>query len=1061
MIRWFVENKVAANLLMVAIIVGGLYAINARITFETFPTVESDVIEVVTVYDGASPEQIDQLINIPIEQAIESVDDISRISSFANEGSGRVVIELERGADKDKVKESVEQEVDTVTNFPAEAEDPEVSAPVRKRRTARMVLSGDIPVYQMNGIIQNLERKYSAIPGISSTEINGLKDREFSIWVEPEMLEKNKMSLVDLNNAISAYTSNFSLGSIDSKRGRILMKSDGQATSIKEYRDVVVKVQPDGSVLRLGDIAEIVDSFEPSEFKVTLDGKPAVFLNVYQTEQANILDLSKAINELTDREQAKLPEGVQFKVSFDSSTIFKSRLNTLVSNGIQGGFLVLLALALLLRLRMAVWVAVGIPIAFLGGFLMMPVFDVSLNMISMFGYILVLGIVVDDAIVTAENVYVHQKRHGDQVRAAIEGTQEIAAPVTFGVLTTVAAMLPFLNISGRMGSLFAYLAIVVISVLAFSLVESKIILPTHLAHINRDKPNFIVDNLNKVFGRIANDFESMVLMFYRPMLKFCLNNVGITLGAFLAALIVIIALPIGGKVPVEFFPRIPGDSININVTMPTGTPYAQTLKAVERLESAAVKLKEKYADGADQGLIRDILVQVGQTSPESGLVEFDLAPEEVRNISISNTSLSSEWKALAGQLPGVEKLSIRTQAFTGGGSDVALALVGNDVRRLKEAGDIIKDKLAGYEGVNTTENSLSDGRLEIDIQLTAKALSKGVRISDIASQLRAAMNGSSLETLLLDGDEVNVVIRFPEDRYDSIAELKTMPIKTATGMQPLATLVNLSEQQGSASVIREDGRLLAVISAKVDEEQANAGQIQAAIEKDAETLLLDYPNVVIEQGSDKAEEQETNQSIYAGMIMSLFLIYVLLAIPFRSYGKPFIVISIIPFGLAGAVLGHYIWGSALYMPSMLGMLALIGILVNDSLVLVDYINKRYEEIGDLKSALLEAGVRRFRPIFLTTLTTVCGVMPLCFETSLQAQFLIPMAISLGFGIFFGTLVTLFLVPVNYAIYEFMRPIFTPAIKLVSSALLGALVVWSAITLGYQNQIADLLTKILG
>ena len=715
-----------------------------------------------------------------------------------------------------------------------------------------------------------------------------------------------------------------------------------------------------------------------------------------------------------------MPEGFGISYWDDDSEIVKNRISTLTTSALQGGFLVLLLLTLFLRPSIAFWVFIGIPVSFMGAFIFMPFFGVSLNIMSLFGFILVLGIVVDDAIVTGENIYTHLRKAESGEEAAIKGTQEVATPVTFGILTTVTAFLPMLFIEGRRGALFSQIAIVVIPVLIFSLIESKFVLPAHLKKIKLrnevSKPN----KLEELQQRFADGFERAILKFYQPLLSVALRNKLTTISMFVGTFLIIIALLTSGWSKFVFFPRIPSETVRLNLTMPNGTPFEVTNMHIINIASKAEELQNKYVDeDSGESVIMNVLATTGGRGGTShvGGVRFELIPPERRTIDITSAQMVREWRQLVGEIPGAESITYRAEI--GRSSDpIDVQLTGNSLETLQEVADQVKVQLANYPTVFDIADSLSDGKEELQIELTQQGKALGFSRQDVASQVRNAYFGAQVQRIQRGRDDVRVMVRLPLEERRSLADLNQILIATPSGNEvPLSHIAQLIPGKSPSTIRRIDRYRTVNVTADIDKQSTNMTTLNADLKVFLDNLVTQYPGINHSLEGEAKEQRESFGSLGWGLVFVFFIIYALLAIPSKSYIQPLIVMSVIPFGLIGAFVGHWIMGMNLTIFSLLGMLALIGVVVNDSLVLVDFINKKRQEGITTANAVLTAGASRFRPVMLTSLTTFIGLMPLLFEKSTQAQFLIPMAISLGFGILFATFITLILVPVNYLIVE--------------------------------------------
>jgi len=740
---------------------------------------------------------------------------------------------------------------------------------------------------------------------------------------------------------------------------------------------------------------------------------------VYRIGPQSAIEVADAVKNYITEHQSQLPEGFELSFWDDDSEIVKSRIATLTTNAIQGGILVLALLTLFLRPAIAFWVFIGIPVSFMGAFLAMPIFGITLNVMSLFGFILVLGIVVDDAIVTGENVYTHLKTAENGEQAAIRGTQEVATPVTFGVLTTVAAFLPLAFIEGNRGALFAQIPVVVIPVLLFSLIESKFVLPAHLKYLKLRSEKANPSKLQQFQQRFADGFEHAIMKYYQPLLNVALKNKLATVSLFVGIFFIILTLITSGWTKFIFFPRIPSETVRAELTFPAGTPFEVTNKYIIDMSDKAKELQDKYRDEDGQSVILNILATTGGRggSSNTGSVRFEITPAEKRESDIGSRELASEWRDLIGIIPGAESVTFRAE-FGRSSDPIDVQLSGSSIDTLEAVAEKVKERLATYPTVYEIADSMSDGKDELQIELTEQGLALGLNRVDVSQQVRNSFFGAQVQRIQRGRDDVRVMVRLPIEERRSVADLTDILIKTPTGgTVPLSHVATLVPGQSPSSIYRIDRYRTLNVTADVEKSNTNMTVLQADLKTYLDELMVQYPGVDYSLEGEAKEQRESFGSLAWGLVFVFFIIYALLAIPFKSYMQPLIVMSVIPFGMIGAVMGHWVMGMELTIMSLLGMLALIGVVVNDSLVLVDFINKKREEGGDLLETVKLAGAARFRPVMLTSLTTFIGLMPLLFEKATQAQFLIPMAVSLGFGIIFATLITLLLVPVNYLLME--------------------------------------------
>lgn len=1024
MISWFAKNHVAANLLLLSIVLAGLFSISTKIPLEVFPSFQSERISISVSLRGSTPEDVEKSITIRIEESIQDLEGVERITSRSSEGSGSVTVEVESGYDPREMLADIKSRVDAINTFPIDAEKPVVALAQRKREVMTVTIGSEYGEKELKEFAERIRDDMLRIPGITQLELDGVRNYEIAIEMSQDTLRQFNLTLDQVSRAVANSSLDVSAGNLRSSGGDILLRSKGQAYHKEEFAKIVIKSNPDGSIIRLEDISTIIDGFEEYPIRTRFNGKRAAFIEVFRIGQQSAIEVADLVKNYIVEQQPNLPQGYTLSYWDDDSQIVKNRLSTLTTSAIQGGILVLLLLTLFLRPSIAFWVFIGIPVSFMGALIVMPFFGVTLNVMSLFAFILVLGIVVDDAIVTGENVYTHMKHTDSAEQAAINGTKEVATPVTFGVLTTVVAFLPLAFIEGARGPLFAQLPAIIIPVLIFSLIESKFVLPAHLKYVKLRK-DIKPSKLQLFQQKFADGFEHSIIKYYQPILKRALNNKGATISFFVGALILVITLIMSGWTRFVFFPRIPSETVRMNLTMPTGTPFEVTDVYVQKIANAANDLQVKYIEEDGTPIIMNVLAFTGGRggATHRGSVRFEIVPPEKRNSTVTSGQLLKEWRKAIGVIPGAENLSFRAEL--GRSSDpIDIQLSGNSMETLHILAESVKQRLSTYPVVFDIADSLSDGKQELQIELTEQGKALGLTRNDLTNQVRRAYFGAQVQRIQRGRDDVRVMVRLPLEERSAISILEHVLIKTPDGGEvPLAHVATLVPGKSPSSINRIDRYRILSVTADVDKSNANMTVINSDLNQYLTELVAQYPGVSYKLEGEAKEQRESFGSLAWALLFVFFAIYCLLAIPFKSYWQPIAVMSVIPFGILGAVLGHWIMGMNLTILSLLGMLALIGVVVNDSLVLVDYINKKRKEGMALLDAVSTAGAARFRPVILTSLTTFIGLVPLLFEKSTQAQMLIPMAVSLGFGILFATLITLILVPVNYMVLEKLADIF--------------------------------------
>jgi multidrug efflux pump subunit AcrB len=1021
-ISWFARNSVAANLLMVTILLGGILAIGNGVRLEIFPPSDPHTIEVRVPLRGATPEDVELGVAVRIEEAVKDLQGIDRLLSVSSEGSTYVRIEIEKAYDPRQLLDDIKSRVDAINTFPADTEKPVISLRQRRFGVIDVVVAGDYSEVEIRTFAEQVRDELLRIEGITHADLDAVRNYEVAIEASPDRLREFDVTLTDIGRAIRESSVDLSAGNVRTDGGDVLIRSKGQAYRRSDFDEIVVKTNPDGSIVRVSDIATVVDGFVEDAMHTRFNGKHAAFVGVSRVGDQNAIEISRKVREYIESRQATLPVGLELSYWDNDAARLQDRLGIMTKSAVQGSVLVILLLSLFLRPAVAIWVFLGIPISFFGAFIVMHLMDTSLNLMSAFGFILVLGIVVDDAIVTGENIYARMREGNKGLSAAITGTKEVAIPVTFGILTTIAAFGPLAFIEGRMGDIFSQIPLVVIPVLLFSLVESKLILPAHLKHIELHEHDDKMTGLQAWQTRFADGFEEFILRRYKPLLKAAIDHRYSTAAGFLGVLIILLTLIMSGWMRFNPFPQIEGETATATLTMPAGTPFEVTNRHAEKIFEAARELQDKYRDEeTGQSMVTNILATV---SAGSARVQMETVPRQDRTIAFSTRALGNEWRSLIGLVPGAESLNFRSSFFRAG-DPVDVQFSGNSLETLTTVGDELKDHLATYPGVFEIADSLSNGKEELQIELSPQGHLLGLTRSDIVNQVGQAFKGLQAQRIQRGRDDIRVIVRFPLGERSTIASLNEMLISTPAGNRiPLANVAEISPGRGPSEIRRIDGYRVLNVTADLDKEATNVTVLMTSISAFLDDFLVKYPSVSYSFEGEQRRQAETFGSLQLGIMVVLFVIYCMLALPLKSYIQPVIIMTVIPFGIIGAVIGHWLMGYWLSMLSMLGLMALTGVAINDSLVLVDYVNQRHRSAGDdLRESVERAGVVRFRPVLLTSLTTFIGLLPLLMERSSSAQFLAPMAISLGFGILFATLITLILIPVNIIIADDIRRLF--------------------------------------
>ena len=1038
MIAWFAKNGVAANLLAFIFCVGGIL-VALGIKLELFPQFSLDTVVITVPYPGAAPEDVEEGICLRIEEEIQDLQGIEQLTSTASEGVGTVVAEVQRGYSPEQLLDQIKTRIDAIDNFPDEAEEPIVEQPEIERDTITIAVYGDLGEASLKALAEQVRDEITLLPGISSAKVSGVRDFEISVEISERKLREFDLTFADVSSILRASSLDLPGGSIRAEQGQILLRANTLAKDKNAIGDIVLLSRNDGSIVRVRDVAEVVDGFTVDPLLTRFNGKPAAMVRVFEVGNQNPLSISRQIRQYVEEEKLQMPTGVQIDVWRDFSIYLRDRLNLLINNGIIGFLLVLAVLTLFLRPLLALFVSIGIPISFLATILIMPSLGLTINLVTLFGFILVLGIVVDDAIVVGESVFSEFQKNGSGVESAIRGTHRVSLPVTFAVLTTVVAFSPIFFVPGTTGKLFYGIPAVVIPTLLFSLVQSKLVLPYHLSLCRvgqRERSG--IGGLRKAQLAIADGLERFVEKVHRPLLKAALSWRYLTAAIFIATLFLTAGIMGSGWVRSTFLSPVPSDYIVALMNMPDGSPYQLTQSNVGRMREALEEVREELREEGLKDPIRHISVTLGGAQFQGGgpgggrdstnkigqgEIALELVDPEIREVSAPD--LADRWRQRVGQLPGIRDLTFQAEAANPAGNAINIQLTGRSFEDLEAVGTRIKQQLNTYAGIFDVRDSFSRGKDEINLRILPSARSAGFTQADLARQVRGAFFGDEVQRIQRGRDEIKIMARYPEAARDQLASLENMWIRNSQGdPMPLRNAVDLEMGKGFSEITRIDQRRAVNIFADADDAVASVNDVLADLRSEIFTELeRDYPSVDISFEGESREQSDIRSSMARGAALAALIIYALLAVPFRSYSQPLIVMSVIPFGVVGAIGGHWITGQDFSVLSLLGLVALSGVVVNDSLVLVDYINQQVREGHPLMKAVRESGVRRFRPVVLTSLTTFVGLIPILLETNLQAQFLIPMATSLAFGILYATFITLFLVPSVYLILEDIKDLF--------------------------------------
>lgn len=1029
-IGWMASNPVAANLVMIILVAGGLFSA-LTIKQEVFPEFQLGIVQVRVPYPGAGPKEVEQGIILAVEEAVRGLDGVKEVTAVAREGMGAVTVELEEGTDESRALSDVKNAVDRITSFPEQAERPTVSLLSNRREVVSLVLYGDVNEKTLSTLADKIQNDLLTTENITYVEKFGLRPPEISVEISRETLRGYGLTLQDVAMKIGQASVELPGGGVKTDSGEVLVRTTERKEYGQEVANVPVIAGPNGTRVLVGDIGRVTDGFEDVDEKAFYGGHRAAMIKVFRSGDQTPVEVSAAVNDYIEGVRGSLPAGVSVATWNDSSQIYKERLDLLLRNAYLGLALVLFALGLLLEIRLAFWVTVGIPISFLGALLLVPAYDVSINMISLFAFILTLGLVVDDAIVVGENIFEYRKQGLSRIDAAVRGAREIAMPVVFSVLTTMAAFSPMLFIPGFGGKLFRVMPAVVLSVLTVSLVEALFVLPAHIGHLEKEPRLRFLQKLNKGQAKVSRLFEWLIDKTYEPVVDAALRHRFLTIAASVAVLMVAGGMVFGGRLGFSFMPKVDSDLVTARLLMPYGVSVKKTEEIQRRLvESAREAVGELQAPKLCCGIYSQIGRALEGFSPVGGgsLVDAGshIAVVQVLLESADDRKISAEqvletWRKKMGRVPEAELLSYTSQLGPNPGEDIAFRLSHEDTKVLERAAADLASQIAHFSGTRDIDDGVELGKPQLDFKLRPEARSLGITATDLAGQVRASFYGAEAQRQQRGRDEVKVMVRLPERQRRSVEDVEELMLRTRGGGEiPLAVAADVTKGRSYTEIRRVDARRVVTVTADVDETRTSAQKVQAGIESQVMPgLLQEYPGLTYSLSGEGKERRESLQNLMYGWLLAMVAIFGLLAVPLRSYGQPiFVVMSAIPFGAIGAVAGLWVMGYNFSLIALFGMVALSGVMVNGSLVLVDTANRLQREHGrPRREAILEASKRRFRPIVLTAVTTFFGLAPMIFETSVQARFLIPMAVTLGFGVLFGTGVMLIIVPALYLVWE--------------------------------------------
>ncbi|MEM7010263.1 MAG: efflux RND transporter permease subunit [Verrucomicrobiota bacterium] len=1007
------SNPVAANLLMLFFIVGGLWTLR-EIKQEVFPTFAEDTIEFGMRYPGATPEEVEEGILFPAEEAVRGLDVVDRIESVATEGNGKIKIELAEGVDQNRALQEVKNAIDRVSSFPDEAERPHVGLGLKKKPTIDISISGDLDETSLFALAEGVRGDLLASPQITQIDVRGGRQPEIAIEVPQATLRSLGLTLEDIATAIRKAARDVPGGDVRTAGGEVLLRSAGRRVYASEFADIEIVSRSNGGRIQLGEIAEIRDGFVDSNLLQRSNGMPSIRLSVFQTEEQKPLEIAATVEAYVKEKNTALPENVKLEILGNRSNQFGDRIDLLVRNGIAGLTLVLIVLGLFLDPKLAFWVSMGVPVSIVGALVLLPGLNTTINMISLFAFIVTLGMVVDDAVIVGENIFRKMQEGTPRTQAAIEGAREMVVPVLFAVGTNIIAFAPLLFVPGETGRFFAAIPIVVIAVFVVSLVECLFVLPAHLAHagVSEPKTRGVLFPLLWLQRKTARGFEFFANRVYEPALRGCLNHRYLASAVFLAALMVIGAWYQSGRIKFRFTPSVQSNRVDAEVIVPFGAPFSETVRVAEHIEQAGIRTAKRLGG---QELLRGWTTSSGRGGSNTAEVTFDLVAQGQRDFAAAD--FASIWREEVGDLAGLESLYFDYEIGPAGSKGLTVELSHPDRLTLELAAADLASALESFRGITDVDDGFAAGKPQIDLSLTPEGRSLGLTLEELGQQIRHAYYGAEALRQQRGRDELKVMVRLPAAERQSIGDFESTIIRTPRGGEmPLLQAAELNYGRAYTSINRVDGRRVLRITANVEPKLANANQVRAELEASVlPSLRSAYPGLSFEFGGAQREETEAMKNLMLGLAVSLILIYALLAALFRSFIRGLIVMTCVPFAVAAAFVGHVVMGYDLSVISVFGIIATAGVVVNGGLVLTVTMIECQRSGRSPREAVFEAGIRRFRLIVLTSLTTFFGLAPMIFETSTQARFLVPMAIALGFGTLISSFVVLLFIPATHLI----------------------------------------------
>ncbi len=1025
MIRWFAKHPTASNLLMLGLIMLGLKALPG-LQRESLPAISNDKVRIQIIYRGATPGEVEDAVCRRVEDALESITDLDEMRCEAVEGMATITAVMQEGAEMQRFLDDVNAEINAIKDFPDDIETPVISELGRTDKVISMAISGPEDPVILKAWAEDLKDRLLSHPqygsNIADINISGFSRHQIRIEIPAQRLREFGLSAADIANTVKRHSISSPGGKLEGGSEDVLLRFDEQRKTVAELRELVVISAHSGASIRLGEIASITDRFDRDEVKILFNGKRAAILNITKTKSQDILEANHAVRQFVEEERNSAPRGVEITLTQDVSSNVQGRLDMLLRNGVQGLLMVFAMLWLFFSLRYSFWVTMGLPISFMGALFILPLIGVTINMISMVGLLIGIGLLMDDAIVIAENIASRMRKGDTPIHAAIEGTRQVFPGIASSFATTLMVFGSLAFINGEMGQILRVMPIVLIVVLSVSLLEAFLVLPNHLGHSLSHMKKRKDSRFRQSFER---GFDTLRERLFGPLLDLAVDFRYLTLGLVIMAIIIAIAVPASGKLKFVGFPKLDGDVLEARLLLPQGTPLARTEAIVKRIQTAISDINKRHKDQQPDGvnLVRNVMVIFGEnpdayeSGPHVARIVVDLLSAEQRTTTLD--TITSEWRSAVGQPPDVISIKYTEPNFLPGGRPIDIRFTGEDFNELKAASHEFQQWLNSYQGVLDVSDDLRPGKREIRLRLKQAAGVMGLDARSIADQIKGSFQGIKVDEFPLGTENYEVNLRLSAADRMSVSDLDALTITGRNGAQlPLSVVAEQIEVRGWARIHRVDGKRAVTIQGDVDRDIANAEElISIAKQQFFPDLQTRYPGISLSIEGASADSKKTGESIIGNVLAGMIGVYLLLALQFRGYLAPLAVMIVIPTALIGVIFGHLAQGLDLTMPSMIGMASLFGVVVNDSILLVVFIREAAARGVAITDAAKQAGRARFRPILLTSVTTIAGLAPLLTETSLQAQILIPLANSLAFGLTSATLIALFLVPALYAILD--------------------------------------------